>query len=433
MPCQDAVVALGDAALGGGRRRALPAPRGSPARSAGTAPAGWSRRRRAGRPRAARRCARAWATPGVVEPDARASDRRARPRCWPWCGRVAPGSPLPRAQTPTGHYRVPVIVDSALYRKGQRIEVDCFPHEFDKLRAEATEDGDFVWVGLYKPSEGELDDVAESFGLHPLAVEDALKAHQRPKLERYDDSLFLTLKTLWYVDARGRRRDRRDQPVRRARLRDHGPARPRLRAALGALPARGPGGRAHPRPVRGDLRGLRHGRRRLHRRGRRARGRRRRDRGLGLLPRPHQRLDPHLRAQARDRRGAPGRAAAARADAEVRRRAGARRRARGRAVLPRRPRPPQPGRRGRGQPRLAALHRLRRPPGPDHRPAERRHAEDLGRGRAGRRADADRRRLRHELRPHARAGLGARLPVRAAADGRRLGALWVLFKKSGWL
>jgi magnesium transporter len=93
-----------------------------------------------------------------------------------------------------------VIVDSALYRKGQRIEVDCFPHEFDKLRAEATEDGDFVWVGLYKPSAGELDDVAEAFGLHPLAVEDALKAHQRPKLEHYDDSLFLTLKSLWYVD-----------------------------------------------------------------------------------------------------------------------------------------------------------------------------------------------------------------------------------------
>jgi magnesium transporter len=94
-----------------------------------------------------------------------------------------------------------VIVDSALYRKGQRVEVDCFPHEFDRLRAEAIDAGDFVWVGLYKPSEGELDDVARAFGLHPLAVEDALKAHQRPKLERYDESLFLTLKTLWYVDA----------------------------------------------------------------------------------------------------------------------------------------------------------------------------------------------------------------------------------------
>ena len=97
-------------------------------------------------------------------------------------------------------YRRAVIVDTALYRQGQRVEVDCFPHEFDKIRAQATSDGDFVWVGLYKPSEGELGDVAESFGLHPLAVEDALKAHQRPKLERYDDSLFLVLKTLWYVD-----------------------------------------------------------------------------------------------------------------------------------------------------------------------------------------------------------------------------------------
>lgn len=94
-----------------------------------------------------------------------------------------------------------MIVDSALYRQGQRIEVDCFPHEFDVLRGHATEPDDFVWVGLYKPSAGELDDVAKAFGLHPLAVEDALKAHQRPKLEKYADSLFLTLKTLWYVDA----------------------------------------------------------------------------------------------------------------------------------------------------------------------------------------------------------------------------------------
>ncbi len=93
-----------------------------------------------------------------------------------------------------------MIVDSALYRKGQRVEVDCFPHEFDKLRDQATDAGDFVWVGLYKPSEGELDDVAKAFSLHPLAVEDALKAHQRPKLERYQDGLFLVLKTLWYVD-----------------------------------------------------------------------------------------------------------------------------------------------------------------------------------------------------------------------------------------
>jgi len=94
-----------------------------------------------------------------------------------------------------------VIVDSALYRKGRRVEVDCRPHEFDRLRAEATDEGDFVWVGLHQPSADELDDVARAFGLHPLAVEDALKAHQRPKLERYGESIFLTLKSLWYVDA----------------------------------------------------------------------------------------------------------------------------------------------------------------------------------------------------------------------------------------
>ena len=54
--------------------------------------------------------------------------------------------------------------------------------------------------GLHEPTEAELEDVAIAFGLHPLAVEDALNAHQRPKLERYEESLFLILKTLWYVD-----------------------------------------------------------------------------------------------------------------------------------------------------------------------------------------------------------------------------------------
>ena len=57
-----------------------------------------------------------------------------------------------------------------------------------------------MWVGLYKPTEAELSDVAKAFGLHPLAVEDAVNSHQRPKLDHYDDSLFLVLKTLWYVD-----------------------------------------------------------------------------------------------------------------------------------------------------------------------------------------------------------------------------------------
>ena len=94
-----------------------------------------------------------------------------------------------------------MIVDSALYSDGHRVELGCHPHEYDKMRAGIKQPGDFVWLGLYAPSERELAEVAEAFELHPLAVEDAVTAHQRPKLERYGDSIFMVLKTLWYVDA----------------------------------------------------------------------------------------------------------------------------------------------------------------------------------------------------------------------------------------
>jgi magnesium transporter len=93
-----------------------------------------------------------------------------------------------------------VIVDSAVYRHGVRLPVDCHVHDYATLRHNASEAGDFVWVGLYEPSHVELTEIAEAFGLHPLAVEDAVVAHQRPKLEHYGDSMFLVLKTLWYVD-----------------------------------------------------------------------------------------------------------------------------------------------------------------------------------------------------------------------------------------
>ena len=94
-----------------------------------------------------------------------------------------------------------VIVDSAVYRQGKRLVDDLPPHELGRVRQLATEPGDFVWVGLHAPSEEELATVEAEFGLHPLAVEDAFTAHQRPKLERYEHTLFLTLKSLWYVDA----------------------------------------------------------------------------------------------------------------------------------------------------------------------------------------------------------------------------------------
>jgi magnesium transporter len=93
-----------------------------------------------------------------------------------------------------------VIVDSAVYRQGKRIVDDLPPSDLGRVRKLATEPGDFVWVGLHDPSEQELATVEEEFGLHPLAVEDAFTAHQRPKLERYEHTLFLTLKSLWYVD-----------------------------------------------------------------------------------------------------------------------------------------------------------------------------------------------------------------------------------------
>ncbi len=94
-----------------------------------------------------------------------------------------------------------MIVDSGLYRAGGRVPVEQGQHDWGGLRAQATGDGDFVWVGLHEPTSTELADVAAAFGLHALAVEDAVHAHQRPKLERYDGHLFLILKTLWYVDA----------------------------------------------------------------------------------------------------------------------------------------------------------------------------------------------------------------------------------------
>ncbi|MEU6929923.1 magnesium and cobalt transport protein CorA [Streptomyces sp. NPDC046374] len=90
----------------------------------------------------------------------------------------------------------PVIVDSAIYRDGRRTDG---PADLSDALDEARATGDaFLWVGLHEPTEAEFDHVSREFALHPLAVEDALKAHQRPKLEVYDDSLFAVLKPVVY-------------------------------------------------------------------------------------------------------------------------------------------------------------------------------------------------------------------------------------------
>jgi magnesium transporter len=93
-----------------------------------------------------------------------------------------------------------VIVDNALYRNGERVDLGTDTHDLAGVRAKATGADDFVWVGLHDPDADELDAVADLYDLHELAVEDAVSAHQRPKVERYADSLFIVLKTLWYVD-----------------------------------------------------------------------------------------------------------------------------------------------------------------------------------------------------------------------------------------
>jgi magnesium transporter len=89
-----------------------------------------------------------------------------------------------------------VIVDCAIYRDGHRTDG---PADFSDALAEARASGDaFLWVGLHEPTRDEFALVSSEFALHPLAVEDALSAHQRPKLEIYDDSLFVVLKPVSY-------------------------------------------------------------------------------------------------------------------------------------------------------------------------------------------------------------------------------------------
>ncbi|WP_329534887.1 magnesium/cobalt transporter CorA [Streptomyces sp. NBC_01450] len=89
-----------------------------------------------------------------------------------------------------------MIVDCAVYHDGRRTEG---PEDLSDALTLARAEGDaFVWIGLYEPTEQEFDLVTDEFGLHPLAVEDALKAHQRPKLEVFDDSLFMVLKPVAY-------------------------------------------------------------------------------------------------------------------------------------------------------------------------------------------------------------------------------------------
>jgi magnesium transporter len=135
-------------------------------------------------------------SPDSPAPSSRAPDAPAAGLPPDWLPPLRPrpaGSPLPTRSRPAG---TDVVVDCAVYVDGQR--QGPVPPEQALETALAT--GGFVWLGLYEPHEGELAEIAERYGLHPLAVEDAVYAHQRPKLEHYDDALFMVLKTATYVE-----------------------------------------------------------------------------------------------------------------------------------------------------------------------------------------------------------------------------------------
>jgi magnesium transporter len=89
-----------------------------------------------------------------------------------------------------------MIVDCAVYGDGRRVDR---VREIRGVRAEAADAGGFAWVGLVEPTMVEFDAVRREFDLHELAVEDAVRAHQRPKLEIYGDTLFLVVKTVRYL------------------------------------------------------------------------------------------------------------------------------------------------------------------------------------------------------------------------------------------
>jgi magnesium transporter len=109
---------------------------------------------------------------------------------------VSPVRPAPAPQPAPD--RAPRLVDNAVYSAGRRVAT---PQTVADSRAELDEgEGRLIWLGLYRPEARELGELAEQFDLPELAVEDAIKAHQRPKFERYGTTLFVVLKAARYRD-----------------------------------------------------------------------------------------------------------------------------------------------------------------------------------------------------------------------------------------
>ena len=91
------------------------------------------------------------------------------------------------------------IIDNGVYVDGHRTDSPATLAE--TFRVLRTRPASMAWIGLYRPAESQILAVADEFGLHELAVEDAIVAHQRPKLERYGETLFVVLRPARYLDA----------------------------------------------------------------------------------------------------------------------------------------------------------------------------------------------------------------------------------------
>ena len=321
-----------------------------------------------------------------------------------------------------------VIIDCAIYRKGHREETSHDPAALADVIAGLAETDGFLWIGLYEPTLEELTQFAGPLNLHPLAVEDAVEAHQRPKVERYDDSPVHVHQDR-HVHQR-QHRDRRDQRVPRPAIPRHRPARAWARPAGGPTPGRERRARAR---ARGHCRACTPSSTpwststRTSPRSSRSTCRRSRSR-CSRSDAPATRRASTGSSARRWSSGVPY--PPARAGAALRPRRDARGRA---ALLPRHRRPPVASGGEHRQHRQASRQRPQRPPGPVEYPAERRHAEAHRGRRAVRHSHRDRRHLRHELRPHARAHLDVRLPARHRRDRRIDAYTYARFKKSGWL
>jgi magnesium transporter len=90
------------------------------------------------------------------------------------------------------------MVDAGLYVQGRRVASPRTIHETSRLLRDTP--GSMAWIGLFRPADAQFRPVAEEFGLHEVAVEDAIVAHQRPKLERYGETLFVVLRAATYLD-----------------------------------------------------------------------------------------------------------------------------------------------------------------------------------------------------------------------------------------